>query len=83
MLFKEANEDSLGQWRSPIRHHHPKKNPVVLNTLDPHQPVETAGLPCWCLLTRQALVMWWVYNKCMNSVNNTVRSSALPAKRLS
>ena len=49
-------------------HHH--KTQLCQIHLIPHQPVVPAGLPRWCLLTWQASVMWWVYNECMNFVNN-------------
>ena len=50
----------------------PPQKPVVSLHLTPHQPVIPAGLPRWCLLTWQASVMWWVYNECMNFINNIV-----------
>jgi len=42
---------------------------VKYTSLTPQQPVVPAGLPCWCLLTWQASVMWWVYNECMSTMS--------------
>jgi len=70
-------------------HHHKNLLYMCQTHLIPHQPVVPAGLPCWCLLTWQASVMWWVYMHAMNACvpwmhglhqqYSSQNSSALPA----